>query len=90
MQALVGVELAETLRQRSLDVYTVGAHHAHGGGIILADTKFEFGVLNGDVLLIDEVMTPDSSRFWPADGYKAGGSGLRRTRSTFARACGRA
>ena len=73
MQTLVGAELAETLRQRSLDVYTTGAHHAQSVGIILADTKFEFGVLNGDVRLIDEVMTPDSSRFWPADGYKAGG-----------------
>jgi phosphoribosylaminoimidazole-succinocarboxamide synthase len=72
MQSLVGAELAETLRQRSLDVYTVGAHHAQSVGIILADTKFEFGVVNGDVLLIDEVMTPDSSRFWPAEGYKAG------------------
>jgi phosphoribosylaminoimidazole-succinocarboxamide synthase len=73
MQSLVGAELAETLRQRSLDVYTLGAHHALSVGIILADTKFEFGLIDGEVLLIDEVMTPDSSRFWPADGYKAGG-----------------
>ncbi|HEX6963043.1 MAG TPA: phosphoribosylaminoimidazolesuccinocarboxamide synthase, partial [Lacipirellula sp.] len=72
MQKLVGAELAETLRQRSLDVFTIGSHHALEVGIILADTKFEFGVVDGEVLLIDEVMTPDSSRFWPAEGYKAG------------------
>jgi len=72
MQALVGAELAEELRQRSLDVYTVGARHAVEVGIILADTKFEFGVVDGELLLIDEVMTPDSSRFWPADGYQPG------------------
>jgi len=72
MQSLVGAELAETLRQRSLDVYTIGAHHAQSVGIILADTKFEFGLLDGEVLLIDEVMTPDSSRFWPANAYHAG------------------
>jgi phosphoribosylaminoimidazole-succinocarboxamide synthase len=73
MQSLIEPELAETLRQRSLDVYTIGAQHAQSVGIILADTKFEFGVIDGEVLLIDEVMTPDSSRFWPAEGYKAGG-----------------
>jgi phosphoribosylaminoimidazole-succinocarboxamide synthase len=73
MQTLIGAELAEQLRQRSLDVYTVGARHAAEVGIILADTKFEFGLVGGEVLLIDEVMTPDSSRFWPADGYKPGG-----------------
>ena len=72
MQSLVGAELAETLRQRSLDVYTIGAHHAQSVGIILADTKFEFGLVDGEVLLIDEVMTPDSSRFWPANAYHAG------------------
>jgi phosphoribosylaminoimidazole-succinocarboxamide synthase len=74
MQSLVGADLAETVRQRSLDVYTIGAHHAQSVGIILADTKFEFGLVDGEVLLIDEVMTPDSSRFWPADQYQAGRS----------------
>jgi phosphoribosylaminoimidazole-succinocarboxamide synthase len=72
MQALVGAELAEELRQRSLDVYTVGARHSLEVGIILADTKFEFGVVDGELLLIDEVMTPDSSRFWPGEGYRPG------------------
>jgi phosphoribosylaminoimidazole-succinocarboxamide synthase len=83
MQSLVGEELAEQLRQRSLEVYTHGARHAMEKGIILADTKFEFGLLPGatesggeapaeSLLLIDEVMTPDSSRFWPADEYKEG------------------
>jgi phosphoribosylaminoimidazole-succinocarboxamide synthase len=73
MQKLVGRELAEKLRQRSLDVFTIGAQHAMEVGIVLADTKFEFGIVDDQVLLIDEVMTPDSSRFWPAEGYKSGG-----------------
>jgi phosphoribosylaminoimidazole-succinocarboxamide synthase len=73
MQKLVGADLAATLRQRSLDIYSVGAKHALEVGIILADTKFEFGIADGEVLLIDEVLTPDSSRFWPADAYAAGG-----------------
>jgi phosphoribosylaminoimidazole-succinocarboxamide synthase len=83
MQSLVGEELAEQLRQRSLEVYAHGARHAQERGIILADTKFEFGLLpdaadsSGEapaesLLLIDEVMTPDSSRFWPAEGYQEG------------------
>jgi phosphoribosylaminoimidazole-succinocarboxamide synthase len=83
MQSLVGEELAEQLRQRSLEVYAHGARHAMERGIILADTKFEFGLLPDAVdssgeapaeslLLIDEVMTPDSSRFWPAAGYQEG------------------
>jgi phosphoribosylaminoimidazole-succinocarboxamide synthase len=83
MQALVGEELAERLRQRSLAVFAHGARHAHERGIILADTKFEFGLLpelasqageapDDALLLIDEVMTPDSSRFWPAAGYEVG------------------
>jgi phosphoribosylaminoimidazole-succinocarboxamide synthase len=73
MQKLVGTDLAATLRQRSLDIYNAGAKHALEVGIILADTKFEFGITDGEVLLIDEVLTPDSSRFWPADAYAAGG-----------------
>jgi len=70
----VGRDLAERLRQISLDVYAQGVQHARERGIIIADTKFEFGQLNGEVILIDEVMTPDSSRFWPADQYQPGGS----------------
>ncbi|HJX15827.1 MAG TPA: phosphoribosylaminoimidazolesuccinocarboxamide synthase, partial [Candidatus Deferrimicrobiaceae bacterium] len=49
------------------------ADYARGRGIIIADTKFEFGLANGKLILIDEVLTPDSSRFWPADGYRPGG-----------------
>ena len=74
MQALVGADLAEQMRQRSLDVYTAGARHALEVGVILADTKFEFGIVDDELILIDEVMTPDSSRFWPAEGYEAGRS----------------
>jgi phosphoribosylaminoimidazole-succinocarboxamide synthase len=68
-------QLAETLRQVSIDLYTRGAEHALERGIILADTKFEFGRRpDGTLVLGDEVMTPDSSRFWPADGYQPGRS----------------
>jgi phosphoribosylaminoimidazole-succinocarboxamide synthase len=74
MQSLVGAELAERMRRLSLEIYSVGAKHARQQGIILADTKFEFGVVDGELLLIDEVMTPDSSRFWPADRYQPGRS----------------
>jgi phosphoribosylaminoimidazole-succinocarboxamide synthase len=62
------------MRQRSLDAFTFGARHLLEAGIIIADTKFEFGVHGGELILIDEVMTPDSSRFWPADGYQPGRS----------------
>ncbi|MBL8799188.1 MAG: phosphoribosylaminoimidazolesuccinocarboxamide synthase [Planctomycetia bacterium] len=73
MVDIVGRELADTLRQRSLEVYRRGADYARGRGIIIADTKFEWGTLpDGEVILIDEVLTPDSSRFWPADVYKPG------------------
>jgi phosphoribosylaminoimidazole-succinocarboxamide synthase len=65
-------ELAEELRRRSIDLYTRGAEHARARGIIIADTKFEFGTVDGELILIDEVMTPDSSRFWPADQYEPG------------------
>jgi len=75
---LVGRELVTTLKRLSLQVYSTGAAHAETRGIIVADTKFEFGIVGDDgreqVLLIDEVLTPDSSRFWPADAYKPGGS----------------
>jgi phosphoribosylaminoimidazole-succinocarboxamide synthase len=74
---LVGAETLARLKALTLALYRRGAEHAAGRGIILADTKFEFGVTtNGEadeILLIDEVMTPDSSRFWPADGYAPGG-----------------
>src|SRR5207342_3601819 len=69
---IIGRDLAEELRRRSLDIYRRGAEFALGHGIIIADTKFEFGQLDGELILIDEVLTPDSSRFWPADSYKPG------------------
>jgi phosphoribosylaminoimidazole-succinocarboxamide synthase len=72
MTDLVGRELAERVRDVALELYAFGAAHALDRGIIIADTKFEFGVLDGELILIDEVLTPDSSRFWPADGYEVG------------------
>ncbi|MGD2123821.1 MAG: phosphoribosylaminoimidazolesuccinocarboxamide synthase, partial [Gemmatimonadota bacterium] len=69
----LGPDLAHDLRHRSLEAYAFGARTAQERGIILADTKFEFGKLpEGTVLLIDEVMTPDSSRFWPREHYQTG------------------
>jgi phosphoribosylaminoimidazole-succinocarboxamide synthase len=73
MCEIVGVELGEQLRTLSIDIYQQGAAHAHKQGIIVADTKFEFGVVDGEIILIDEVLTPDSSRFWPGDQYAPGG-----------------
>lgn len=70
----VGSELAEELRRRSIEIYQRGAEHAQSVGILLADTKFEFGQIDGELILIDEAMTPDSSRFWPADLYEPGHS----------------
>lgn len=68
----IGRPLAEQLRELTLAIYAKGCEHAASRGIILADTKFEFGILDGRVILIDEVMTPDSSRFWPADAWQPG------------------
>jgi phosphoribosylaminoimidazole-succinocarboxamide synthase len=70
--ARVGRDLAEELRRRSLKIYQQGADYARTRGIIIADTKFEFGQIDGELILIDEVLTPDSSRFWPADQYSPG------------------
>ncbi len=69
---LVGEACMSTLRDRSIDLYMRAADHARARGIILADTKFEWGERDGDYILIDEVITPDSSRFWPADKYEPG------------------
>lgn len=69
---IVGTEIAEQLRDLSLKIYTAAAEYAATRGIIIADTKFEFGVIDGKVTLIDECLTPDSSRFWPADSYEEG------------------
>ncbi len=69
---LVGRETAEELRSRSLDIFQRGAAYALERGIIIADTKFEFGRTGRELILIDEALTPDSSRFWPADQYAPG------------------
>ena len=69
-----GRDLAQTLERLSLSLYNFGAERALERGLILADTKFEFGLLDGDVILIDEVMTPDSSRFWDLEQYRPGGA----------------
>jgi phosphoribosylaminoimidazole-succinocarboxamide synthase len=69
---IVGPDIAATVRDASLKIYNFARDYARQRGIIIADTKFEFGLLNGKLLLIDEVLTPDSSRFWPADQYQPG------------------
>lgn len=69
---LVGKDIAEKARDLSLQIYSEGRAYARERGIIIADTKFEFGLLDGELILIDEVLTPDSSRFWPADDYAPG------------------
>jgi len=69
---ILGDKTAERVRELSLQIYAAGRDHAAQRGIIVADTKFEFGMLDGKLLLIDEVLTPDSSRFWPADQYASG------------------
>ncbi len=71
-RALLGDELYEELRRRSIDIYNTAADYAASRGVILADTKFEFGFADGELLLIDEVLTPDSSRYWPADRWEPG------------------
>lgn len=72
MVQMVGQHRAEALRAKSIDLYNRGAEYARQRGILIADTKFEFGESNGELLLVDEVLTPDSSRFWPADQYVPG------------------
>jgi phosphoribosylaminoimidazole-succinocarboxamide synthase len=71
---ILGNKMAERVRDLSLQIYAEGRDHAAQRGIIVADTKFEFGVVNGKLLLIDECLTPDSSRFWPKDQYVLGQS----------------
>ena len=70
----LGKDTAEKVRQLSLQIYEFGREQAAQKGIIIADTKFEFGFDNGDLILIDEALTPDSSRFWPQDEYQPGGT----------------
>jgi phosphoribosylaminoimidazole-succinocarboxamide synthase len=71
---MVGAELARDLEERSLALYASGAQHAEEVGLILADTKFELGFIDGKLTVIDELLTPDSSRFWDADLYEPGAS----------------
>jgi phosphoribosylaminoimidazole-succinocarboxamide synthase len=71
---ILGKETAERVKDLSLQIYSAGRDHAAKRGIIVADTKFEFGTVDGKLLLIDECLTPDSSRFWPADQYVVGKS----------------
>ncbi len=72
--AMLGTDVAEQARALSLQIYRAGKEHAASCGIIVADTKFEFGLLDGELILIDECLTPDSSRFWPAESYAVGKS----------------
>ncbi|MBN2246173.1 MAG: phosphoribosylaminoimidazolesuccinocarboxamide synthase [Candidatus Aminicenantes bacterium] len=73
MQKVTGSELAQKIKKISLDLYQKASLHALSKGIIIADTKFEFGLLDGELILVDEIFTPDSSRFWPVASYKPGG-----------------
>jgi len=72
MAEIVGDDLAATLREKSLVIYSRCAKHALARGVIIADTKFEFGRIDGEIAVIDEVLTPDSSRFWDREGYRPG------------------
>jgi phosphoribosylaminoimidazole-succinocarboxamide synthase len=73
-EAIIGKEAADLVRKLSLEIYAYGRDLAEEKGIIIADTKFEFGFLDDQLILIDEVLTPDSSRFWPMDAYEPGGA----------------
>ena len=76
MSHSVGRNAAEKLRDLTLRIYSLAVAHAAERGIIIADTKFEFGLIDGNIALADEVLTPDSSRFWPAESYRPGGPQL--------------
>jgi len=69
---IIGKDEAEYVRDKSMEIFTKASKHAESKGVILADTKFEWGRVDDKLILIDEVLTPDSSRFWPADKYEAG------------------
>ena len=72
MVDLVGSEVSNELRRRSIEIYLSGSEYARQRGMIIADTKLEFGRVDDELILIDEVLTPDSSRFWPVDKYTPG------------------
>jgi phosphoribosylaminoimidazole-succinocarboxamide synthase len=74
MVELVGNDVSEQLKDYSLKLYSTAAKYARKRGIIIADTKFEFGVIDDEIILIDEALTPDSSRFWPVEKYGSGKS----------------
>jgi phosphoribosylaminoimidazole-succinocarboxamide synthase len=76
MVRIIGRDSAEKLRDLTLRIYSLATDHAKKRGIIIADTKFEFGLIDGNIALADEVLTPDSSRFWPAESYRPGGPQL--------------
>lgn len=69
----IGADYAHALRKLTLDIFEKASRYAERRGLILADTKFEFGLIDGEIVLADEVLTPDSSRYWPAEGYAPGG-----------------
>ncbi|TIH12159.1 phosphoribosylaminoimidazolesuccinocarboxamide synthase [Marinifilum sp. JC120] len=71
---MLGKELFDKVQEATLSIYKRGRDYAREKGIIIADTKFEFGIYDGELIIIDEVLTPDSSRFWPVEGYEAGKS----------------
>ena len=71
-RSVLGDELALQVRRHTIELYEHGCAHAAKAGLLIADTKFEFGIANGELILIDECLTPDSSRFWPADAWKPG------------------
>ncbi len=74
MQKEIGTELAQKIRKVSIELYNKASLHAISKGIIIADTKFEFGLIDDELVLIDEIFTPDSSRFWPVASYAPGKS----------------
>jgi phosphoribosylaminoimidazole-succinocarboxamide synthase len=74
MVDIIGQKPAEDLRDLTIKIYERASQHAGSKGVILADTKFEFGLIDGKITLADEVLTPDSSRYWPAETYKPGGA----------------
>jgi len=73
VEKVLGKKRAREVRDKALAIYQFAADYAQARGIIVADTKFEFGIKDGKLLVIDEMLTPDSSRFWPADQYRPGG-----------------
>ena len=72
MQEIIGRDYAQQLRDLSIEIYEKAREFARKKGIIIADTKFEFGRIEDEIILVDELLTPDSSRFWPADSYRVG------------------